>query len=101
VTKREFNAHFLQTLERATSGHSSLSQFIQASSGADHANLINEMFPPSMYQCGEDVIDQMNSKAINDEVQAALQQYAKPKLPQTLHTKMKQRQKAATQEKPS
>ena len=65
ATKREFNTHFLATLEQATRGG-----LVQPE---DH---IDEIFPPHIFTYGQDVIDQMNAKDINDDVEAALNQFA-------------------------
>ena len=77
-TKRQFNQHFLNTLQQATSGHKSIGQFIQQSTtiAGDTKGAMDAIFPPTFYTYGEDVINEMNKTGINNQVEDLLQKFA-------------------------
>jgi hypothetical protein len=78
-TKMQFNNHFLNSLEQATRGHKSLSQFIQQSTGAQEEQTkaaMKEIFPPTFYTYGADVINEMNKSSINNQVEDLLTRFA-------------------------
>jgi hypothetical protein len=77
-TKRQFNQHFLNTLQQATSGHKSIGQFIQQSTSiaGDTKGAMDAIFPPTFYTYGEDVINEMNKTGINNQVEDLLKKFA-------------------------
>ena len=79
-TKKQFNEHFMQTLDQAMRGHTSLTQFIQKQTNYSQANAtkaMNDIFPPQFYSYGQDVVSAMNNSSINNEVEALVTKYTK------------------------
>lgn len=61
-------------MQLATKGHKSLSHFIQTQSGFQQT----EVFGPQYFSYGQDVIDQMNTTDIANDVEVALRKFANP-----------------------
>lgn len=78
-TKRQFNDHFMHTLEQAMRGQS-LSQFIHHQTGInqlDAAKAMNDIFPPNYYNYGSNVVDAMNKKDVSSEVENLVKKFTK------------------------
>ena len=61
-------------------GHQSLQQFIQQSTGVNQANAtkaMSEIFPPQFYTYGEDVVNAMNQREMQTEVDGLVNKFTK------------------------
>ena len=77
-TKKQFNDHFMTTLDQAMRGHKNLTSFIQQQTGINQANAaqaMNDIFPPQFYTYGQDVVVGMNTKEMNQEVEGLVKKY--------------------------
>ena len=61
-------------------GHTSISQFIQQSTGVDQANAkqaMNDIFPPQFYTYGSEVVSGMNTEKVRNEVDSLVKRFTK------------------------